>query len=84
LKNSISSNPITIFSRRFDGLAGTKKSPIILRFFVKTRFSYSTTLLLRIGTLSSRDPDFVTAERELEPGYQVARSRIQRGLTQAQ
>jgi len=30
------------------------------------------------------DPDFVAAERELEPGYQVARLRIQRGLTQAQ
>jgi len=29
-------------------------------------------------------PDFVSAERELEPGYQVARLRIQRGLTQAQ
>ena len=31
-----------------------------------------------------QDPDFVAAERELEPGYQVARLRIQRGLTQAQ
>ncbi len=30
------------------------------------------------------DLDFVAAERELEPGYQVARLRIQRGLTQAQ
>jgi hypothetical protein len=66
------------------GACWNKKSPTILRFFVKTRFSYSTTLLLRIGTLSSMDPDFVTAERELEPGYQVARSRIQRGPTQAQ
>jgi hypothetical protein len=28
-----------------------------------------------------QDPDFVAAERELEPGYQVARLRIQRGLT---
>jgi HTH-type transcriptional regulator/antitoxin HipB len=31
-----------------------------------------------------KDPDFVAAERELEPGYQVARLRIQRGLTQTQ
>ncbi len=31
-----------------------------------------------------QNPDFVAAERELEPGYQVARLRIQRGLTQAQ
>jgi len=31
-----------------------------------------------------QDPDFVAAERELEPGYQVARLRTQRGLTQAQ
>jgi DNA-binding XRE family transcriptional regulator len=31
-----------------------------------------------------QDPDFVAAEHELEPGYQVARLRIQRGLTQAQ
>ena len=31
-----------------------------------------------------QDLDFVAAERELEPGYQVARLRIQRGLTQAQ
>ena len=31
-----------------------------------------------------QDPDFVAAERELEPGYQVARLRIQRGLTQTQ
>ncbi len=31
-----------------------------------------------------QDPDFVAAERELEPGYQVSRLRIQRGLTQAQ
>ena len=28
-----------------------------------------------------QDPDFVAAQRELEPGYQVARLRIQRGLT---
>ena len=31
-----------------------------------------------------QDPDFVAAERELEPGYQVSRLRLQRGLTQAQ
>jgi DNA-binding XRE family transcriptional regulator len=31
-----------------------------------------------------RDPEFVAASRELEPGYQVARLRIQHGLTQAQ
>jgi HTH-type transcriptional regulator/antitoxin HipB len=31
-----------------------------------------------------QDPAFVAAERELEPGYQVARLRIQRGLTQTQ
>jgi DNA-binding XRE family transcriptional regulator len=31
-----------------------------------------------------QDPEFVSAERELEPGYQVARLRIQRGLTQKQ
>jgi len=31
-----------------------------------------------------QDPDFVAAERELEPGYQVAHLRIKRGLTQAQ
>jgi DNA-binding XRE family transcriptional regulator len=31
-----------------------------------------------------QDPGFVSAERELEPGYQVARLRIQRGLTQTQ
>ena len=30
------------------------------------------------------DPEFLAAARELEPGYQVARLRIQRGLTQAQ
>ena len=35
-------------------------------------------------TEQRQDPDFVAAERELEPGYQVARLRIQRGLTQAQ
>ena len=31
-----------------------------------------------------RDPEFVAAANELEPGYQIARLRIQRGLTQAQ
>lgn len=31
-----------------------------------------------------RDPEFVAAANELEPGYQVARLRIKRGLTQAQ
>jgi transcriptional regulator with XRE-family HTH domain len=30
------------------------------------------------------NPDFATAAEELEPGYQIARLRIQRGLTQAQ
>ena len=30
------------------------------------------------------DPEFVAAANELEPGYQIARLRIQRGLTQAQ
>lgn len=31
-----------------------------------------------------QDPEFVDAARELEPGYQIARLRIARGLTQAQ
>ena len=31
-----------------------------------------------------QDPEFVAAASELEPGYQIARLRIQRGLTQAQ
>jgi DNA-binding XRE family transcriptional regulator len=35
-------------------------------------------------TEQKQDPGFVTASRELEPGYQVARLRIQRGLTQTQ
>lgn len=30
------------------------------------------------------DPDFLAAAEELEPGYQVARLRMLRGLTQAQ
>ena len=31
-----------------------------------------------------KDPDFLAAAEELEPGYQVARLRMLRGLTQAQ
>ena len=31
-----------------------------------------------------RDPEFVAAQAELEPAYQVARLRIMRGLTQEQ
>jgi DNA-binding XRE family transcriptional regulator len=31
-----------------------------------------------------RDPEFVAAANELEPGYQIARLRIQHGLTQAE
>jgi transcriptional regulator with XRE-family HTH domain len=31
-----------------------------------------------------KDPAFAAAARELEPGYQIARLRIERGLTQAQ
>ena len=31
-----------------------------------------------------KDAKFVAAARELEPGYQIARLRIQHGLTQAQ
>lgn len=30
------------------------------------------------------DPDFAAAAEALEPGYQIARLRLQRGLTQAQ
>ena len=30
------------------------------------------------------DPDFAAATEAFEPGYQIARLRIQRGLTQAQ
>ncbi len=30
------------------------------------------------------DPEFLAAARKLEPGYQIARLRILRGLTQAQ
>ena len=29
-------------------------------------------------------PEFVAASRELEPGYQIAQLRLQRGLTQTQ
>jgi len=32
----------------------------------------------------AEDPEFVAAEQELEAGYQIARLRILRGLTQAQ
>jgi DNA-binding XRE family transcriptional regulator len=31
-----------------------------------------------------QDPEFVAAAYELEPGYQIARLRIMRGLTQTQ
>jgi DNA-binding XRE family transcriptional regulator len=31
-----------------------------------------------------KDPEFAAAAEELEPGYQIARLRILRGLTQAQ
>ena len=31
-----------------------------------------------------KDPDFLAAAEELEPGYQVARLRMLRGITQAQ
>ena len=31
-----------------------------------------------------KDPAFVAADRELEPGYQITRLRILRGMTQAQ
>ena len=31
-----------------------------------------------------KDPDFLATSKELEPGYQVARLRMLRGLTQAQ
>ena len=32
----------------------------------------------------NKNPDFVAAAEKLEPGYQIARLRILRGLTQAQ
>jgi DNA-binding XRE family transcriptional regulator len=31
-----------------------------------------------------QDPELVAAANELEPGYQIARLRLQRGLTQTQ
>ena len=31
-----------------------------------------------------KDPEFVAAASELEPGYQIARLRLLRGLTQAE
>jgi DNA-binding XRE family transcriptional regulator len=31
-----------------------------------------------------KDPEYAAIARELEPGYQIARLRIARGLTQAQ
>lgn len=31
-----------------------------------------------------QDPEFVSAAKKLEPGYQIARLRIERGLTQEQ
>ena len=31
-----------------------------------------------------KDPEFIAAVNQLEPGYQIARLRIQRGLTQTQ
>jgi len=42
-------------------------------------------LHLKIGKLKKkRDSEFLAASKELEPGYQVARLRMMRGLTQAQ
>lgn len=35
-------------------------------------------------TKKTQDPAFAAAAENLEPGYQVARLRLQRGLTQAQ
>jgi DNA-binding XRE family transcriptional regulator len=35
-------------------------------------------------TKQLQDPEFVAVANELEPGYQIARLRIQRGLTQTQ
>ena len=32
----------------------------------------------------NKDPEFIAAAEKLEPGYQIARLRILRGLTQAQ
>jgi DNA-binding XRE family transcriptional regulator len=36
------------------------------------------------GSEKIKAPDFLAATKELEPGYQVARLRMLRGLTQAQ
>ena len=36
------------------------------------------------GAEKIKDPDFLAAAEKLEPGYQVARLRLIRGLTQAQ
>ena len=43
-----------------------------------------TTTLNQVLKEKLRDPEFRQAYEELEPAYQVARLRIQRGLTQAQ
>ncbi len=44
----------------------------------------SKTTLQDWETEQLQNPDFVEVVRALEPGYQIARLRIQRGLTQAQ
>ncbi len=44
----------------------------------------SNTTLRDWGARQLQSPDFVEAVQNLEPGYQVARLRMQRGLTQAQ
>jgi DNA-binding XRE family transcriptional regulator len=44
----------------------------------------SKTSLKDWQTEQLKDPEFIAAAAELEPGYQIARLRIQRGLTQAQ
>ncbi len=44
----------------------------------------SKTSLKDWQTEQLKDPEFIAAANELEPGYQIARLRIQRGLTQAQ
>jgi hypothetical protein len=40
--------------------------------------------LLDWQSIQSNDPKFVVESRRLEPGYQIARLRLLRGLTQAQ
>jgi DNA-binding XRE family transcriptional regulator len=35
-------------------------------------------------TEKNKDPEFIAAAEKLEPGYQIARLRILRGLTQTQ